>query len=109
MRGMFMNMKSFNQDISSWNVTNVRNMREMFRNSKGFNWDISQWKAKLETTESMEYMFFYAPVFDQDLTCWNVSKIPSTPINFVGGADAFQRSHYPKFGQAPAPECNNDW
>ena len=33
---------SFNQDISSWDVSNVKDMREMFSRSP-FNQDISSW------------------------------------------------------------------
>ena len=40
---MFENCKSFNQDISSWNVSNVTNMSWMFYNCKSFNQDISKW------------------------------------------------------------------
>ena len=38
---MFFN-SSFNQDISSWDVDNVTDIRSMFRNSS-FNQDISSW------------------------------------------------------------------
>jgi surface protein len=35
--------KSFNQDISDWDVSNVTDMNIMFREAKSFNQDISNW------------------------------------------------------------------
>ena len=37
---MFLNCTNFNQDISSWNVSNVLYMDYMFQNCKVFNQDI---------------------------------------------------------------------
>jgi surface protein len=42
MHGMFENSK-FNSDISTWDVSNVKDMGEMFSTAK-FNQDISNWK-----------------------------------------------------------------
>ena len=40
---MFYWCDSFNQDISAWNVSNVKDMAFMFYNCKEFNSDISEW------------------------------------------------------------------
>jgi surface protein len=36
MAGMFVNATTFNQDISSWNTSNVTNMNQFFQNSSAF-------------------------------------------------------------------------
>ena len=43
---MFGNNSSFNQDISSWNVSNVTNMAQMFQNAISFNQDLSLWDVE---------------------------------------------------------------
>ena len=43
MLGMFFDAKSFNGDISTWDVSKVTNMLGMFRRAKLFNGDVSKW------------------------------------------------------------------
>ena len=43
MNGMFESNEEFNQDISSWDVSNVNEMEYMFYKTLGFNQDISSW------------------------------------------------------------------
>ena len=43
MQGMFHKCEAFNQDISSWDVSNVTNMNRMFWGCNKFNQDISRW------------------------------------------------------------------
>ena len=40
---MFYGCKSFNSDISTWNVSNVKIMSWMFYKCEAFNQDISNW------------------------------------------------------------------
>jgi surface protein len=43
MIAMFFMAKAFNQDISSWDVSNMRNMFWMFAGAASFNQDLSSW------------------------------------------------------------------
>ena len=66
------NLVSFNQDISSWDVSNVTTMRYTFWFSN-FNQDISSWDVSNVT--NMKYMFYESRNFNQDLSNWNVDKV----------------------------------
>jgi surface protein len=44
---MFQNAISFNQNIGSWNVSNVIEMDHMFENANTFNQDLSTWVTGL--------------------------------------------------------------
>ena len=72
MSDMFKNARSFNQDISGWNVSNVRNMSAMFYGTS-FNQDIAAWNVSKVTT--MSNMFEGAVAFNQNVGSWNVSKV----------------------------------
>ena len=48
--------KSFNQDLSAWDVSNVT---------------------------TMEYMFYEASSFNQDLSAWDVSNVTTMSICFI--------------------------
>ena len=56
---------SFNQNISSWDVSNVTNMQQMFTGALTFNQDISSWDVSSVT--NMEQMFWMANSFNQDI------------------------------------------
>ena len=71
--GMFMVNGTFNQDISSWNTSNVTRMDSMFMKTAVFNQDISEWDVSNVT--SMGYMFWEALSFNQPIGKWNVSNV----------------------------------
>ena len=52
---MFCGARSFNQDLSAWNVGNVTNMGFMFYSAKSFNQDLSGWNVGNVT--EMRWMF----------------------------------------------------
>ena len=77
MVGLFDIMKTkrdlFNQDISSWDVSNVTNMAGMFWGCKTFNQDISSWDVS--NVKNMFGMFDFAENFNQNLSLWDVSNV----------------------------------
>lgn len=81
---LFNNQFDFNDDISSWDTSNVTNMNRMFstqfaRDSVVFNQDISKWDTS--NVELMGGMFSAAESFNQDISNWNVSKVKD--MNFM--------------------------
>ena len=61
MEGFFYNAISFNQDISSWNVSNVFDISKMFYNAEKFDKNISNWN--LDKIENCDNMFEEAEAF----------------------------------------------
>jgi surface protein len=86
MSGMFL-LPSFNQDISSWDVSNVTNMSGMFNNSS-FNQPIGNWDTSNVT--KMGAMFFTAVSFNQDISSWDVSNVTDVSHMF-GNATSFNQ------------------
>ena len=70
---MFWGAKSFNQDISSWNTSNVIDMYGMFWGAKSFNQDLSSWNVS--KVKDMYAMFYGAKSFNQDLNSWDTSNV----------------------------------
>tara|TARA_B100000900_G_scaffold413753_1_gene438484 strand:- start:94 stop:756 length:663 start_codon:yes stop_codon:yes gene_type:complete len=63
----------FNQDISSWDLSNVTNTSHMFHLTDGFNQNISFWDVSNVT--NMNSMFTGAKSFNQDLSFWDVGNV----------------------------------
>jgi hypothetical protein len=86
MGSMFYQNAYFNQPLSGWSVSNVRNMSFMFYNSP-FNYPIGNWDV-LNVT-GMTSMF-QSSSFNQDIGNWNISGVTNftdfmfakTPITF---------------------------
>lgn len=97
---MFYQAVSFNQAVSSWNVSSVLDMHNMFDEATSFNQDLSLWDVSSVTDMSfmfsqasafnnegvlltwttssvtdMQGMFLDATVFNQDISSWNVGKV----------------------------------
>ncbi|MEQ6125282.1 BspA family leucine-rich repeat surface protein [Pseudotenacibaculum sp. MALMAid0570] len=74
-QGMFLEAFDFNQDLSGWNddMSNKTNFYEMFRGARSFNGDISGWDVSNAT--NMKRMFKQATDFNQDLGSWDVSNV----------------------------------
>jgi surface protein len=79
MSSMFESASSFNQNIGGWNVSNVTDMSYMFSNARSFNQNIGAWDISKVT--GMIDMFFNAKVFNQNIGGWDVSKV--TDMSFM--------------------------
>ena len=71
MRELFNKFKTFNGDISEWNVSNVTDMADMF-NGSDFNGDISKWDVS--NVKDMTEMFSHSR-FRGDISGWNVDNV----------------------------------
>ena len=73
MAGMFFDARAFNQDIGSWNVSNVKSLSGMFYSAVSFTKYIGSWNVSNVT--NMSYMFHSASAFNQDIGSWDVSNV----------------------------------
>ena len=95
MRFMFHYATYFNQDISKWDVSKVTDMTRMFRLANAFNQDIGDWDTGSVT--DMSFMFEYAKSFDQDISGWDVSNASSCQYfsSFFGNSRNWTASEKP--------------
>ena len=87
MKGVFVDT-NFNQDIGSWDVSNVTNMQGMFLNASNFNSDIGSWDVSKVT--NMKGMFRNATSFNQDIDSWDVSNVTNM-LGMFQGATALEK------------------
>ena len=78
------NQVIFNEDISSWDVSDVTNMNQMFAESFAFNQPIGFWDVSSVT--DMNGMFFMASAFDQPIGDWDVSQVTDIGSMFNAGS-----------------------
>ena len=71
----------FNQNISSWDVSNVKKMYYMFFNCDEFDQDLSDWDVS--NVDDMHFMFHGAKKFNSPLNSWNTSKLNRTSAMFL--------------------------
>ncbi len=97
-QAIYKNFQTFNQDISSWDTSNVTTMNSMFAGAESFNQDIGSWNTSNVT--NMSNMFgntslqsdpvdppFFDPrlarAFNQDISSWDTSKVTNMSNMFV--------------------------
>ena len=79
---MFRDARSFNGDLSSWDVSSVTTMVDMFRGATAFNKPLSSWDVSSVT--DMSRMFSEASSFNGDISGWDVSSVAGMNGMFRG-------------------------
>ena len=82
MSDVFHGASSFNQDLSNWDVSNVTKMTRMFANTAAFNQDLNSWNT--ENVAEMDFMFWDANAFDGNISDWNTSNVNNMWGMFYG-------------------------
>ena len=85
---MFYGARSFNRPIGSWNVSGVTNMHAMFYNAAEFNQSVGSWDTS--AVQDMSDMFRSAEEFNQDIGSWDTSAVRNMSVMF-GWARSFNR------------------
>ena len=92
---MRQNPESFNNNIGSWDVSNVVNMSSMFWDAKSFNGNIGGWDVSNVT--DMSRMFERAISFNQDIGKWDVSNVNEMEMMILESITMYTREDIEKW------------
>ncbi|SMN17288.1 Chitinase [uncultured Candidatus Thioglobus sp.] len=81
MDSMFVKAAAFNQNIDSWDVSNVKNMLLMFYKATAFNQNIDSWDVS--NVKSVILMFYEATAFNQSIGSWDISSLTNAEGMFI--------------------------
>lgn len=81
---LFQGATSFNQPIGAWNVSNAFNMNEVFNGASSFNQDISNWDTSAAIY--MTRIFYNATSFNQNIGSWDVSNVENMSWMFFNAS-----------------------
>ncbi len=95
---------AFNQNIGSWDVSKVTDMGSVFRLATAFNKDIGGWDVS--KVNDMGNMFLNTSTFNQDLTKWCVTNITSEPKGF-STSSALTEANKPVWGTCPSSNSDD--
>lgn len=93
---------AFNQPLNSWDVSSATSMRGLFCGATTFNYPLDSWNVSNVTV--MSRMFDGATAFNQDLSQWCVGLITSLPSDFATNAPLFTTDKHPVWGTCPRGE-----
>jgi surface protein len=74
---MFLNAKVFNSPLSHWRLSAALTTKRMFKGALLFNQTINSWGSSLKFVTNMDSMFHGAESFDQHINNWDVSSVKS--------------------------------
>ncbi len=70
---LFYGASAFNQPLDNWDTSNVTDMSDMFYKASVFNQPLGNWNTSNVT--DMSHMFYKASVFNHPLGNWNTSNV----------------------------------
>jgi surface protein len=79
---MFNRAAAFNQNIGTWNTSNVPSLSGMFQGAAAFNKPIGTWNTSHVT--DMSSLFYGAHAFNQSIGSWDTSNVTDMSGMFAG-------------------------